>query len=241
MARKTVIIDKLDQAPGESIEHYYRRLAKQADQRLVRLEAAAHEEGYRKIKNWAYRKAMDDIKHWSGEGSIRFNTKPPMTYQENEEKINYQSLRAKIKDIRQFLEAPTSTKSGVTKTYKKRTDSINKSQGTNFTWDQLAKVFEPSGGGTSYESLHSQGYGSDEILRVFSAIKNGEVKIKDGAEAIEDKKLKELLESVDWDNIIEVEDELVGESIVKMLKAGDIKPEEVFGEDWKEKILKLNR
>lgn len=237
MSRKPIFVfDKLDQMPDESIEHYYRRLAKQADQRLVRLEAASHDTGFKKIKNWAYKKAIKDIEHWSGAGSMRFNTKPPETKQQ---------LEAKIHDIRAFLEAPTSTKSGVLQTYKKRAASINKTiPGANFTWEDLAKVFEPAGGGTSFADLKTAGYDSGQILQVYSAIKEDAIKLvipsaEKEKQEFYSKMLIDLMKENDWSRIIQVEDEFVGETVIEMLNNGDLKPEDIWGDNWQEKILKV--
>lgn len=79
----------------------YRKLAKRADQRLVRIEKhVAVRDKYAEMKNYAYKRAMVDIRKWSGENATRFNVKPPQSTV---------SLKAKIKDIKQFLESPSST------------------------------------------------------------------------------------------------------------------------------------
>ena len=91
--------------PGESIEAYYHRIAKVADQRLVRLEKLEGQEGYGNALQWAYKRAMSDIETWSGEGASRFNTKAP---------ANANQLKAKINDIKTFLGSESSTKSGIT-------------------------------------------------------------------------------------------------------------------------------
>ena len=93
-----------EQKPGESIERYYRRIAKVADQRLVRLEQLAGQEGYGNATQWAYRRAMSDIETWSGEGAKRFHTKPPESLS---------AMRAKINDIKTFLGSESSTKSHI--------------------------------------------------------------------------------------------------------------------------------
>lgn len=125
-------------ANREDLIKEYRRLAKQADQRLVRIEAASHEEHYRGLKTFSYKKAIRDIESWSGQGARRFNTRPPE---------NIQSLQAKISDIKSFLESPTSSKSAITKMYKQKTETLNKNYGTNFTWQEMATYFEKADAG----------------------------------------------------------------------------------------------
>lgn len=118
----------------------YRKLAKRADQRLLRLENYAKETGYHGILQFAYRRAKRDIRSWSGESERpRFNTKPPS---------NTNSLKAKIADIKKFLESATSTlrptkeSEGVLSVYKRRADTINEKYGTDFTWETMAKFFD---------------------------------------------------------------------------------------------------
>jgi len=112
----------------------YRKLAKRADQRLVRLEKLSTQENFRSVKKFAYARAIHDIKTWSGEGATRFNTKPPKTIQ---------GLKAKIADIEHFLEpGNTSTKTGIKQMYIKRQKTILKEYGLNMTWQEAAIMFE---------------------------------------------------------------------------------------------------
>lgn len=120
----------IEQKPGESIEAYYRRLAKVADQRLVRLEKLKNQPGYENAWKWAYQSAQRDIQKWGG--GTRFNTKAP---------ANANQMKAKINDIKSFLGAKTSTKQGITNVYKKRADTFNRKYGTNFTWEDLADYY----------------------------------------------------------------------------------------------------
>ena len=79
----------------------YKKLAKRADQRLVRIEKhVSAGDKYAEMKNYAYKRAMVDIRKWSGSEAKRFNVMPP---------AKTVSLKAKIRDIKQFLEAPSST------------------------------------------------------------------------------------------------------------------------------------
>lgn len=152
----------LDQRPDESLEKYYRRLAKTADQRLVRLERASEEEYFHVANQWAYAKAVRDIKKWQpkskevpADKKLRFNTKPP----EGEDLI------AKINDIRSFLASPTSTKAGIINVYKKRADTVNERYGTKFTWRQLAKYYE-----SGQAKVWDDKFGSKTALRTIGKI-----------------------------------------------------------------------
>ena len=147
-----------EQRPGESIEGYYKRIAKVADQRLVRLEQLSSQAGYGNAKQWAYARAMRDIESWSGEGARRFNTKAPSD-------IN--AMRAKINDIKAFLGSESSTKSGITTVYKNRVDTINKKYGTSFQVDDIAQLFSD---GLMKKLEKNAEAGSDQIMRAIGYI-----------------------------------------------------------------------
>ena len=135
----------------------YKKLAKRADQRLVRIEQHA-EAGdiYAGMINFAYRRAMVDIRKWSGENARRFNVKAP---------ASTISLKAKIRDIKEFLESPSSSvkptkdnlrknkkgevvAGGVQLTYDKRAKTLNERYGqyldSPFTWENIQEFFESS-------------------------------------------------------------------------------------------------
>ena len=122
-----------EQKPDETLERYYRRLAKAADERLVRLEKYSREKYFEPATDWAYASAMRDIHTWNGQTASRFNTAPPK---------NTEKLTAKINDIKKFLGSPTSTKTGITNAYIKKANKFNEEYGTDFTWDELAKYYD---------------------------------------------------------------------------------------------------
>ena len=145
------------QRDGESIEAYYRRIAKVADQRLVRLEKLAAEEDGDPNK-WAYKRAMMDIDRWRPGGS-RFNTKPPK---------DGRSLRAKINDIRVFLGSESSTKQGIKDVYQRRLETLNKNNKTNFRVDDLVDLFDSA----LWKKMEARKITSDEILKAIGYIKD---------------------------------------------------------------------
>lgn len=119
-----------DMRPGESIESYYHRIAKVADQRLLRLERLSEEKGFEKVEEYAYRVAQSKLDVWGGK---RFNTKIPESA----------SLRnEKIADMLHFIESPTSTKGGITNIYQKRADTLNREYGLDVSWQKLGKIME---------------------------------------------------------------------------------------------------
>lgn len=133
----------------------YKKLARKADARLRAIEKYSEQKYYKGIERYAYARAIRDIELWSGSGKKRFDTKPP---------DSLQGIRAKINDIRAFLEAPTSTKAGVTEIYKKRADTINKEYGTNLTWQEIADYYTS----TAHERA-AELYGSKTELMVFAS------------------------------------------------------------------------
>lgn len=193
------------QKPGETLEKYYRRLAKTADQRLVRLEKYSGDEYYKVASRWAYARAVQDIKKWQSKGDkfdqFRFNTKPPK---------DPEDLLAKINDIKTFLESPTSTKKGITDVYKKRAATVNKRYGTSFTWQQLAKYYT-SGQAELWEAK----FGSKTALRTIGQIQ---------------KHAKRLMKSIlnaDNKDIRVVDNELLQKTVDKALSDNDLKLEDL--------------
>lgn len=120
-----------DMREGETPEQYYRRLAKVADQRLLRLERLSETEGYKKVKSFSYKRAMEDIQIYNPEGS-RFNaaiSKDPRI------------LKEQTMSVLDFLKAPTSTKYGIDTNFKNSIATINEKFNTNFSWDDAAAFF----------------------------------------------------------------------------------------------------
>lgn len=136
----------------------YRKLAKRADQRLVRLEKLSTQENFRSVKKFAYARAMRDIKTWSGEGATRFNTKPPKSVQ---------GLKAKIADIEHFLEpGNTSTKTGIVGIYKRKQATVLRQYGLEMSWQDAAKLYETG----LWDKLDSA-YGSKTVLLALGEIR----------------------------------------------------------------------
>lgn len=152
----------------------YNKLAKKADRRMRELERFSRYPEYESILNYAYRTAAKDIQKWTPpadqQKSPRWQRAAPM---------DTNTLKAKIKDIEKFLRKPTSTMTGVKKIYIKRTETINKKYGTNFTWQSLANYFESglAEKGASYGSktfLKAIGTIHKQPKEVLNKIKQGE-------------------------------------------------------------------
>lgn len=125
--------------PGETDLQYYKRLAKVGDQRLVRLEKLAQDNDWKDAERFAYQRAQEALKLY-GEGSkdkpLRFNANIP------DPESQRRFFREKTADLIHFLEAPTSTKSGIKNIYQQRADTLNKKYGLDLSWSDLGRVFE---------------------------------------------------------------------------------------------------
>lgn len=180
------------------LEKEYRRLAKRADQRLVRLEQLAEQTEYKGIKEFAYKRAQRDIRAWSGENANRFNTKPPS---------NTNKLKAKIADIKRFLESASSTigatkeTRGIKQIYQDRAATINERYDTNFNWKDLARLFE-SGIWKKIKSSDSYDSKTD-----FQTIANMKANFKEVKQAIRND------QEVNIDTLDEVENFAINEII----------------------------
>ena len=144
----------------------FRKLAKRADQRLREIERYAQRSGYENMTNWAYRKAMRDIQYWSGEGKTTFNRDAPTSLKQ---------LRAKTRDIEEFLNMPTSTMTGTKEMYQSRADNLNQKYGTSFSWEDLGNVFD-----RKEENVIYQKFGGKTYLKAVDYLKNNEDRIMKG-------------------------------------------------------------
>ena len=153
----------VEQRAGESAEKYYRRLAKAADQRLVRLERLAENPLYQNVKKFAYEEALEDIHKWNGVTASRFNTVPP----------EGDRLYDKIEDIKSFLTKQTSNVGGINLMYKRMANTFNAKYGTNFTYQQIMKYFD-----SQQNEKWNKMFGSKTALTVIGEIQKSAKKIK---------------------------------------------------------------
>lgn len=194
----------LDYKPGETDLEYYHRLAKVADQRLVRLEEAAGlrkgkagEPGFEKVTTYAYDRAMRDLEVY-GEGK-RFNTKPPLN---KDGTVDNRLLSEKLADIRAFLSSVTSTKGGIKTVYEQRAQTINDKFGTNFTWTDLADYYRS---GDATKKINDRVVNSDLMLRAVGLIQRAD------AEVVKDMKKNK-------DKVVKQSDKLVYKKALEIVK-----------------------
>ena len=172
----------------------YRRVAKMADQRLVRLEQLEGQKNFKKVTKYAYRKATIDAMQWGANpDKPRFNIKPPVNTKARgklEDMLNRTSTRAKINDMLNFIEKPTSTKAGIIGIYQKRADTLNKNEavikaGLHFTWQDVGDFFESR----LYKKMLG-GFGSETNIKSIGILKDNEVKLLEAFKADKENHIK---------------------------------------------------
>ena len=175
----------------EAIQKESRKLAKRANQRLVRLERYAEREGLSEIKKYAYKNAQQYIK--TNLGGTRYKEHVKL-YDINDGskqltgealyKANVMIQRQRIKAMQEFLESDTSTlgqarsgkkTKGIKKIYDKRTQTINQKYlekyGLEMTDQDLKRFFESK----KQAKLESE-VGSSQMFVVASIIKKYNLK-----------------------------------------------------------------
>lgn len=149
---------------GESEEHYFKELAKRADQRMREIERMQDTEHYKGAVGYAYKSAVYDIRAFTGNPNAR---RFDISLKKNADgSVNRADYHQKLNAVKRFLEAPTSTKTGITQMYKKRADTINQRYGTSFTWKELANYWEKAGA----EKI-ARSFGSDIMLKAVDRLK----------------------------------------------------------------------
>lgn len=160
------------QKPGESLQDSFRRLAKQTDQRLVRLEQAEGKPGYQGIKSFAYAKIVADQRAIFGDkGLTRFNK---ASYYK---KASDTQLKAGIRAMQRFLDSATSTPARIKSVYQRTLETIKEKYGIELTWQQLAEFFESG----AMDKAKSKDLDSGQVLTML-AIRTSDDYIKSIAE-----------------------------------------------------------
>lgn len=135
----------------------YRKLAKRADQRLVRLEKSG------KTTGSAYKFGQMSISRFST--GKRFNVKTP---------DNVRALRARINAVKRFLESETSTATGIKNVATRISGTIKSRYGVDIEPSQLKNVFE----GALWSKLQAKHIGSPTAVRVIGSIKKNKGDMK---------------------------------------------------------------
>lgn len=184
------------QAEWDKAAAVYRKLAKRANQRMVRIERYAERPGYKALKNYAYKGAQQDIANLYGKKGdrLRYTEKARLNRVERDgfeitgdEKIkaNLSALRLKISSLEKFLGSSTSTiadvknpvtgeiQKGFISSQDKRANTLNKRLqdiygfDANLTADDLRRFFA-SKKQKKLENL----VGSDQMFIVMATMRN---------------------------------------------------------------------
>lgn len=191
----------------EATEIVYKKLAREADQRLRDLEKLSRKEGFENVTKFAYARAQEDIRLNRGKGYKRYGLNPP--YRESE-------MMDEIMDMKNFLQSKSSTEKGITESYMEAAKTLNKDYGTNFKWSDMATFFESR----FFKKMEVMGYDSKQIVKAIGIMQKDPKKylklIKESV--IEDVKLPDK-EGEEMKNLI-LEDLIneYGVSLSKYLK-----------------------
>ena len=189
------------QAEWDKAAAEYRKLAKRANQRMVRIERYAERPGYKALKNYAYKGAQQDIANLYGKKGdrLRYTEKARLNRVERDgfelsgdEKIkaNLSALNVKISSLEKFLNANTSTiadikdkstgeveKPGYLSSQDKRADSLNKrlkkiyKYDANLTADDLRRFFA-----SKKQAKLEKLVGSDQMFVVMATLRDKQLK-----------------------------------------------------------------
>lgn len=179
------------EAEWRSIAKEARKLAKRANQRLVRIERYSQREGMGGITEFAYKKAQQYIK-----GSLGVGPSGKGRFKEHQKlydvdtgsgalsgqalyKANVQILRHRIKAMQEFLGSESSvlgtSKYGITRIYDKRTQTINdkflSKYGLELSENDLKRFFE-----SKKQAKLAEIVGSDQMFAVASVMKKYNLK-----------------------------------------------------------------
>lgn len=208
MAKTQKYVKGYENVPPELLAEY-RKLADRADKRMLRLERLAKADPeFDNVTDYAYKKAQEDAIKWgskaSAEKGARFAINPPKTAKE---------INAKMKDIRHFLDRPTSTKSGIVKTYKKRAEELNKllpDDSPKLTWQEYRKFFKDA----NAKNMDSR-FGYRTLVKTFAIKKE----IDDSAKWNNDKELAEkIVQAQEGKKVKLTDNPVVNEALLALYK-----------------------
>lgn len=153
----------------------YKKLAATANRRMTLLEKLSQNPDYKAVLGYAYKDAAYDLKALG----VTKNRFPQDIAKLSAKETDIRHLQAMINTAKEFLESPSSLKSGIDKTYKARAKTLNKKYGTDFTADNMKTFFDSA----IFEKMKSR-LGSAMAMKVIGKIqKNSEDIINDIKEA----------------------------------------------------------
>lgn len=168
-----------------------RKLAKRANQRMVRLEEYAKRPGYSSIKKYAYARAEDYIRNFikkTGKPRFKENVKLDKNIKGDDAeevfKKNVQKIRMDIKALEEFLGSESSTlgesrsgkkTKGIKSIYDRRaqtiTDEFLKKYGYSMSADDLKRFFD-----SKKQAKLEKDYGSQQMFIIAAVIKKENIR-----------------------------------------------------------------
>ena len=154
----------------------FKRLAKQADTRMERLEKAraANPGEYGEVLQYAHRRAVHDINDFMYE-KVKEGRKP--RFNNLYGVSNNRQLNAKLRAVKRFLGSKSSTIKGIKQVYDKRAKTLNKryaKDGLNVSAGTLAKIFDSG----LWDKMKAANFNSDTIFKTISFIQKKRKNIK---------------------------------------------------------------
>lgn len=188
----------------EKLDKFYRRIVDTANHRLLEIERMSSKKGYEEVTQYAYKKALYDIRTLFGDDVKRFRaSKFPKDDLRNAPKY--------INSVLRFLEMPTSTKVGIQNVYQKRANTINERYGSNISWGTVANLFQSS----LYKKLDSK-YGSKTAVKVIAQYQKNKKEVQKYLKDISDSKKKS--KKVADDISVQVDDRHLEDTVNEVLK-----------------------
>ena len=184
----------------------YRKLAKRANQRLVRLERYSKEKKNKEVLRYAYGRAQRDIEAFYGGDKKR--------WAENPEKAgDVEAIQAQLTDIKRFLNSETSTigrsylqpeKGGILDIYEARALQFNKEFGTDLTGKQITTLMESGG---LFDILEAQ-FSATNYRTAIQAASQVMNTLTEKGKASTKKNILKVLDTVKFDSSEKVDEEI---------------------------------
>lgn len=179
---------------------------------MTNLEKLAENPEYKAVLGYAYKNVANDLKALTGRSRFSHDIEKLSA-----KETDIRQLKALINTAKSFLEAPSSLKSGIDKTYSKRAKTLNKKYGTDFSKDDIKTFFESS----IFEKMKNR-LGSAAAVKTVGKIQKSAKKIVNDIDAarkahkkIEIEELKDV-EGLDVTKMMSPHDKRVVENLAKI-------------------------
>lgn len=137
----------------------YHKLATQANRRMTMLEKLSQNPDYKAVLGYAYKDVAHELKI---RGLDRFSHDIEKF---SASKTDIRELKGLINIAEEFLNAPSSLKSGIDAVYRGRADTLNKKYGTDFSGSDMKNFFDSS----IWDKLKNK-FGSGAAMKTIAAI-----------------------------------------------------------------------